>query len=45
MQSLDRIVEYANRYLRISEIGDWDNALNGLQVQNSGRIKKIGATS
>ena len=43
MQSLDRIVEYANRYLRISEIGDWDNALNGLQVQNSGRIKKIGA--
>jgi dinuclear metal center YbgI/SA1388 family protein len=43
MQSLAKIVEYANRYLRISEVGDWDNALNGLQVQNSGRINKIGA--
>jgi dinuclear metal center YbgI/SA1388 family protein len=43
MQSLIQIVEYANKYLRISEIGDWDNALNGLQVENSGRIKKIGA--
>jgi dinuclear metal center YbgI/SA1388 family protein len=43
MQSLAKIVEYANRYLRISEVGDWDNALNGLQVQNSGRINTIGA--
>jgi dinuclear metal center YbgI/SA1388 family protein len=43
MQSLTKIVEYANRYLRISEIGDWDNALNGLQVQNSGRVNKIAA--
>jgi dinuclear metal center YbgI/SA1388 family protein len=43
MQSLIQIVEYANKYLRIGEIGDWDNALNGLQVENSGRIKKIGA--
>jgi dinuclear metal center YbgI/SA1388 family protein len=43
MQSLAKIAEYANRYLRISEVGDWDNALNGLQVQNSGRINKIGA--
>jgi dinuclear metal center YbgI/SA1388 family protein len=41
MQSLTKIVEYANRYLHISEIGDWDNALNGLQVQNSGRVNKI----
>jgi dinuclear metal center YbgI/SA1388 family protein len=43
MESLTPIVEYANKYLRISEIGDWDNALNGLQVENSGRINKIGA--
>jgi dinuclear metal center YbgI/SA1388 family protein len=43
MQSLARIVRYANRYLRINQIGDWDNAINGLQVENSGRISKIGA--
>ena len=43
MQSLAQIVDYTNKYLRISEIGDWDNALNGLQIQNSGRITKIGA--
>jgi dinuclear metal center YbgI/SA1388 family protein len=29
--------------LRIREIGDWPNALNGLQVENSGRVTKIGA--
>jgi dinuclear metal center YbgI/SA1388 family protein len=40
---LDRIVEYTNSYLRIGEINDWDNALNGLQVENSGGINKIGA--
>jgi dinuclear metal center YbgI/SA1388 family protein len=43
MPSLTKIVEYANRYLCISEIGDWDNALNGLQLQNSGRVNKIAA--
>jgi dinuclear metal center YbgI/SA1388 family protein len=43
MQSLARIVAYADKYLRIGEIGDWDNALNGLQVQNSGRVTRIGA--
>jgi dinuclear metal center YbgI/SA1388 family protein len=29
--------------LRIREIGDWDNALNGLQIENSGQVTKIGA--
>jgi dinuclear metal center YbgI/SA1388 family protein len=24
-------------------VGDWDNALNGLQIENSGRITRIGA--
>jgi dinuclear metal center YbgI/SA1388 family protein len=43
MASLSGIVEYANAYLRVGEIGDWDNALNGLQIENSGRILKIGA--
>jgi dinuclear metal center YbgI/SA1388 family protein len=43
MELLDRIVEYADMYLKVNEIGDWDNALNGLQVQSSGRVTKIGS--
>ena len=43
MVSLSEIVNYTNDFLRIREIGDWDNALNGLQVENSGGITKIGA--
>src|SRR5712692_140905 len=43
MSSLSEIVEYADEYLRIREIEDWPNALNGLQIQNSGRVSKIGA--
>lgn len=41
--SLGEIVDYANAYLRVREIADWDNALNGLQIENSGRVTKIGA--
>jgi dinuclear metal center YbgI/SA1388 family protein len=29
--------------LRIRDVGDWDNALNGLQIENSGRVTRIGA--
>src|SRR6266516_4848341 len=43
MSSLAKIVEYTDRYLRIREIGDWQNALTGLQIENSGRVTKIGA--
>jgi dinuclear metal center YbgI/SA1388 family protein len=43
MSSLKEIVDYCDRFLRIDEIGDWDNALNGLQIENSGRATKIGA--
>lgn len=43
MASLTEIVRYTDEYLRIAEIGDWDNALNGLQIENSGRATKIGA--
>jgi dinuclear metal center YbgI/SA1388 family protein len=43
MGPLKQIVEYADKYLRISEVGDSENALNGLQVENSGRVTKIGA--
>ena len=43
MTSLSEVVNYTNDFLRIREIGDWDNALNGLQIENSGGITKIGA--
>ena len=43
MPTLTEIVEYANEYLRIRDIEDWPNALNGLQIENSGRVTKIGA--
>lgn len=41
--SLTDIVQYADDYLRLPEIGDWPNALNGLQIENSGRLTKIAA--
>jgi dinuclear metal center YbgI/SA1388 family protein len=43
MPTLSEIVEYANDYLRVSEIEDWPNALNGLQIENSGKVTRIGA--
>jgi dinuclear metal center YbgI/SA1388 family protein len=43
MAPLAEIVRYTDDYLRIGEIGDWDNALNGLQIENSGEATKIGA--
>src|SRR5438094_10130262 len=43
MASLIQIVRYLDKYLRVGEIEDWPNALNGLQIENSGRITKIGA--
>ena len=43
MPSLSDIVSYTDRFLRIREVGDWDNALNGLQIENSGRVTRIGA--
>lgn len=44
MTSLSEIVDYTDRFLRIREIGDWDNALNGLQIENSGRVTRLGAS-
>src|SRR5437879_7822713 len=43
MFSLSDIVSYTDEFLRIREVGDWDNALNGLQIENSGRVTRIGA--
>src|SRR5881275_2107303 len=41
--SLCEIVTYIDHFLRIHDVGDWDNALNGLQIENSGRITRLGA--
>ncbi|HLW36545.1 MAG TPA: Nif3-like dinuclear metal center hexameric protein, partial [Chthoniobacterales bacterium] len=43
MTTLSEIVDYTNDYLRVEEIEDWPNALNGLQIENSGKVSKIGA--
>src|SRR5260370_15756718 len=43
MASLSDIVSYTDDFLRISDVGDWDNALNGLKIENSGRVTCIGA--
>jgi len=43
MPSLSDIVTYTDDFLRIREIGDWDNALNGLQIENSGQVTRLGA--
>ena len=43
MASLSDIVSYTDDFLRVREVGDWDNALNGLQIENSGRVTRIGA--
>jgi dinuclear metal center YbgI/SA1388 family protein len=44
MTLLPDVVNYTNDFLRIREIGDWDNALNGLQIENAGGVTKIGAS-
>jgi len=41
--ALNEIVSYCDSYLKLSEIQDYENALNGLQVENSGKVKKIAA--
>lgn len=43
MSQLEKLVDYCNELLRIGEISDWPNALNGLQIENSGKVTKIGA--
>ena len=41
--SLAKVVGYLQTLLDHDAIADWSNALNGLQVANSGRILRIGA--
>lgn len=43
MTLVTEIVRYTDDYLRLAEIEDWSNALNGLQIENSGAVTKMGA--
>ena len=43
MPSLSEIVSYTDDFLRVRDVGDWGNALNGLQIENSGRTTRLGA--
>ncbi len=40
---LGGITEYLDRYLNIRGVADWEGACNGLQIENSGSVKRIGA--
>jgi dinuclear metal center YbgI/SA1388 family protein len=42
--SLTSIVQYCDRIVRTREIGDYDGAVNGLQVENSGAVTRLAAT-
>jgi putative NIF3 family GTP cyclohydrolase 1 type 2 len=39
--ALSDVVAYLDGYLRIREVPDYDGALNGLQVENSGAIDRV----
>src|SRR5688572_24539065 len=39
---LDELVAYLDGYLRTAEVPDYPNALNGLQVEASGEVHRIG---
>ena len=41
--SLRQIVSYCDKLLRISEFRDYEGAVNGLQVENDGRVSRIAA--
>ena len=43
MAQLDTLIEHLDRELRTAEVPDYDNALNGLQLGNSGRVTRVAA--
>ncbi|MBE0545364.1 MAG: Nif3-like dinuclear metal center hexameric protein [Verrucomicrobia bacterium] len=42
--SLQTIVKHCDRLLRTREVKDYDGAVNGLQVENSGKVTRLAAT-
>ena len=43
MPSLTKLVDFCNQRLSIDKIKDFPGSLNGLQVENDGRVSKVGA--
>jgi dinuclear metal center YbgI/SA1388 family protein len=43
VNQLHEIVSHCDEYLRIGEVEDYENALNGLQLENAGSVSKIAA--
>ncbi|MGB8356053.1 MAG: Nif3-like dinuclear metal center hexameric protein [Chthoniobacteraceae bacterium] len=43
MLAVRKITGYLDGYLKTATIADWAHAMNGLQVENSGKVTKIGA--
>lgn len=41
--SLAELVTHLNRYLEVAAVGDSPEALNGLQVENGGRVRRVAA--
>lgn len=41
---LSDIIKHCDQLLRTAEIGDYNGAVNGLQVENSGKVTRIAAT-
>jgi len=41
---LDTVVKHCDHLLRTKRIGDYDNAFNGLQMENRGTVSRIAAT-
>jgi dinuclear metal center YbgI/SA1388 family protein len=42
--SLAAVVKYCDQTLRTAEIGDYDGAVNGLQMENAGTVTRLAAT-
>jgi len=43
MSKLSSLVAHLDRYLRHAEVADYPGAWNGLQIENSGAVKRVGA--
>lgn len=43
MANLCALTDYLDRELRLGEIPDYPGAMNGLQIENHGKVEKIGA--
>ncbi|NQY32583.1 MAG: Nif3-like dinuclear metal center hexameric protein [Coraliomargarita sp.] len=43
MPKLSEIVAFCDQRIRLSEVKDFDGAYNGLQIENSGEVRKVAA--